>query len=55
MYTFVTPSQNIYVQRYVAFGAQNSTKTMDITRKEKGIKSIHGEILDEPIVHITEL
>ena len=48
MDTFVTPSQNLYVQQYVVFGAQNSTKTMDITRKEEGIKSIHGEIVDVP-------
>ena len=45
---FVTPSQNLYVQQYVIFGAQNSTKTVDITRKEEAIKSIHGEILDIP-------
>ena len=48
MYTFITPSQNLYVQRYVVFGAQDSTKTVDITCKEEGIKSIHGEILDIP-------
>ena len=48
VYTFVTPSQNLYVQQYVIFGAQNSTKTVDITRKEEAIKSVHGEILDIP-------
>ena len=48
MYTFVTPSQNVCVQRYVVFGAQNGTKTLDITRKEERIESIHGKILDIP-------
>ena len=34
MYTFVTPSQNLYVQRFVVFGAKNSRKKVDIAHKK---------------------
>ena len=44
--------RSIYVQQYVFFGAQNITKTVDITHKKEGTKSIHGEILEVPSKHL---